>query len=115
MGLIVTSTENAKLKLHGLSIELPSVYIRIKPYFHFNGIDIESDLKHFESKEKYKQDTDQTPLNINALFKGSNGDYGLIFNHACKCVGEETQCHLTYHTYLKQALEALGYTVTIDL
>lgn len=115
MGLILTATETKKIKMHGLSIELPSVYIRLKPYFHFDGKTVESDLKYFENNTSFKNDSEDLPMDLKVVLQDKEDNLFIV--NSLKAVLEplEIQSLDSVHKYAKQAFEDAGYLCEIVL
>ena len=115
MGLILTSTKDKKIKMHGLSIELPSVYIRLKPYFSFDGKTIESDMKYFENKLSFTQDSENIPMDLKIVLQDSEGQAFIVNSFKSVLEATEIQSLETVHKYAKQAFENAGYKCEIVL
>ena len=102
MALIITATENAKLTVKGLNINLPSVYARIKWQSPIDGKSVQYGLVPFLDKENFKNDN---PCPV--AFQGGTGGFLLESN--------QEQSLEVIHNLVKAELEDKGFTVTIDL
>ena len=115
MSLILKETKDKKIKMHGLSINLPSVFIRFKPYFDFNGKSIESDLKFFESKELFEKDEQNAPTNLNILLESEAKEMMFVNSFKATLKENEAQSLQIVHEYAKELFEGAGYECEIVL
>lgn len=102
MALIITATENAKLTVKGLNIDLPSVYARIKWQSPIDGKSVQYGLVPFLDKENFKNDN---PCPV--AFQGGTGGFALE-------AGQEQSLEVI-HNLVKAELEDKGFEVTVQL
>jgi hypothetical protein len=102
MALIITATENAKLTVKGLNIELPSVYARIKWQSPIDGKTVQYGLIPFLDKENFKNDN---PCPV--TFQGGVGGFVLE-------AGQEQSLEVI-HNLVKAELEDKGFEVTVEM
>lgn len=68
MGLLIKSTETAKVTVANSSIELPQVYGRVRFMCQANGVDVEFETRTYESEEKYiENDKAELATNISGI------------------------------------------------
>ena len=115
MSLILKETKDKKIKMHGLSINLPSVFIRFKPYFDFNGKSIESDLKFFESDLTWKNDAPNAPTNLNILLQNETNELVFVNSFKFDLKPLEVQSLEIVHQCAKKLFEGAGYECEIVL
>lgn len=102
MGLIINSTEEKKITITGTTIELPSVYGRIRFVGDFSGKDIQAEVMTFANVATFKDGKMiYTDVPIGS-FKQDLAE-------------GEVQSLETAHKYAKIAYEQQGYNVVIDL
>lgn len=102
MALIITATENAKLTVKGLNIDLPSVYARIKWQSPIDGKSLQYGLVPFLDKNNFKNNN-SCPI----TFDGGAGGFVLE-------AGQEQSLEVI-HNLVKAELEAKGFEVSIEL
>ena len=102
MALIISATQNNKLKLNGTLIELNSIYVRINWSCPITGKNINYSLIPFIDKSMYDLGT-AAPI----YFEGGSGIAVLDIN--------EIQDLTTIHNKVKENLESLGFEVSIEL
>lgn len=116
MSLTIKATEKKKIRLVGLSIDLPDILVRYKPYPSYDGKMFEADIKYFEKEESWKEDSESNSTNLQIMIQDLEGKWffvNSILNQKLK-EGEE-QNHATFHKYLKEVFEGFGYTCIINL
>lgn len=102
MALIISATENAKLSVKGLNIELPSIYARINWQSPIDGKSVNYALVPFINKDEF---VNENPCPV--TFEGGSGGFALQDG--------QVQDLATIHELVKAELETKGFQVTIDL
>jgi len=101
MGLIVRPTNEKKIEIPGLDIELESLYVRIEFAGRTDGNTIEIAPIQYRDKDKFKQNK---PCISNVPMHG----FKVVINE------EESQSIDTALKYAKEAYKQLGYEVEIE-
>jgi hypothetical protein len=99
MGLLVKSTENAKIIITGTNVELPELYCRIEFAGRANGITLEVASSNYASKTAFKEGANSISTNV------PNGNFTIELQEG------ETQTIETALAYTQVALEQAGYEV----
>ena len=103
MALILTPTQEKKIKIQGTTIELNSLYLRLEFKARMDGSTLEINGSQFINKEMF---LNSTPVAADITSPQ------VMFNIDTTT---EVQDISTAHKYLKEYYESNGYTVTIDL
>lgn len=101
MGLLVKSTETAKIIITGTTIELPEVYCRVEFAGRANGTTLEIMSSNYASQLAFKESANAITTNV------PNG------NIIVELKDGETQTAETALYYIKSALESIGYTAEL--
>lgn len=115
MGLILSATKIKTIKVNGLSINIPSVYIRLFPHLNYDGKTIESDIAYFENKDSFKNQLQGRPTSIDVLILDEKNDSNKVDSIRIKLNDGEFQSNEITHKYAKEAFEKAGYKCEIDL
>ena len=99
MGLLVKSTETAKIIITGTTIELPEVYCRIEFSARANGVTLEIASSNYQSVESYKAGDSSITTNV--------PDSNIVV----ELQPGETQTIDVALSYMQVALETAGYEV----
>jgi hypothetical protein len=99
MGLLVKSTETAKIIITGTTIEMPEVYCRIEFAGRANGITLEIAASNYASKIAFKEGANAISTNV------PNGNFTVELQEGQKQTIE------TALAYTQLALEQAGYEV----
>ena len=99
MGLLVKSTETAKIIITGTTIEMPEVYCRIEFAGRANGTTLDVASSNYASKIAFKEGANAISTNV------PNGNLTVELQEG------ETQTIETALSYVQVALEQAGYKV----
>ena len=99
MGLLVKSTETAKIIITGTTIEMPEVYCRIEFAGRANGTTLEIALSTYASKDAFSSGASVISTSVP------------MGNVTVELQEDETQSIETALAYTKVALEQAGYEV----
>ena len=99
MGLLVKSTETAKIIITGTTIEMPEVYCRIEFAGRANGITLEIASSNYASKLAFKEGANAISTNV------PNGAFSVELQE-----GEKQTIEMAL-AYTQYALEQAGYEV----
>ena len=116
MGLILKSTKKKSIRVHGLSIVLPTVLVRLEPNLLQNGKDINSTFFYYEDDESRKKHTENAPTNLNIVLENKEGLPMMVNGLNTITLKEgEIQSLEIVHQYSKIAFESAGYECEIVL
>ena len=107
MGLLITATETAKIKIKGTEIELPSVYARLEFAGHADGKTLEIAFKTYSNKEEFKSEN-ATPIPT-SIVNGAGG------NIRFQLAENEVQSLEVAMAKLSEVLTGQGFEVAINI
>jgi hypothetical protein len=99
MGLLIKSTENAKIIITGTTIELPEIYCRIEFAGRANGTTLEIATLNYASKTAFLQGANPITTNV------PNGSFKVDLQN-----GESQTLEKALY-YTKTILEQKGYEI----